>query len=305
MDEALPLELTGVRRSHGDRLALAGVDLAVRPGEVHGLLGPNGAGKTTLLRIVLGLLRPDAGSVLLGGRSHAQGIAALDRVAGFVDVLRFWSYLSGRENLRMLARLDGQGAEARIDPALVRVELSGPGSGERAEDKVAHYSTGMVQRLGVAAALLRDPRLLVLDEPANGLDPAGVRATAVLLRELADAGCAVLLSSHLLADVQRLCDRVTVLDAGRVLFTGRVAELRARAATPQHRLHTSDDVLADAMSPPGTSAGDEGLVLRCGAAELDAYVLALAARGIAVRQLVTVLPSLEDVFLELTSGAAA
>ncbi len=302
-----PLEVRGVSRHHGTRLALDGVDLTVLPGEVHGLLGPNGAGKTTLLRLVLGLLRPEEGTVLLHGRRHDDpGGRGLDGVAGFVDTPRSWPYLTGRQTLRLLARLDDDPAAAgRVEPVLERVGL-----GERAGDRVAHYSTGMLQRLALAWSLLRDPRLLVLDEPTSGLDPAGVRDTGALLRQLASDGRAVLLSSHVLADVERLCDRVTVLREGRVLFAGRVEELRHRAAGPQHRLRTSDDAAAARLAPAvalvadaGRSA-DGGLVLRCTADELEVLVLALARQGVAVRQLVTETPSLEDVFLTLTGTAA-
>ena len=298
-----PLELSGVTRRHGARTALAGVDLQVRGGEVHGLLGPNGAGKTTLLRIVLGLLRPHEGTVQLHGRSHDRdGVAALDGVAGFVDAPRAWPHLSARATLRALARLDGTpapDAEARI----ARV-LDGVGLTDRADEPSGRFSTGLQQRLGLAAALLREPDLLVLDEPTSGMDPASARATGEQLRELADAGSAVLVSSHLLADVQRWCDRVTVLREGRVVFTGSVEELRARAAVPEHRLQTTDDDLARALAPPGTATGhrDGGLRLRCSTAELDALVLALAARGVPVRGLATGLPELEDVFLALTAA---
>ena len=171
-------------------------------GEVRGLLGPNGAGKTTLLRMLFGLVRPDAGSIeLLGRPLVAPGAAALEGVGGFVEEPSFYPYLSGRANLRLLAKLDGAGEDVSIDEALERVGLT-----RRGGDRVGGYSTGMRQRLGIAAALLRSPRLLLLDEPTSGLDPAGARAVAALVRELSADGVAVLLSSHQIGELEKVCD---------------------------------------------------------------------------------------------------
>ena len=199
-------------------------------GDVYGYLGPNGAGKTTSLRMLLGLIRPDEGSARLFGRDPLlEGARALDGVAGFVEAPRFYPYLSGRRNLELVAALDGDGAEYRIDEALDTVDLA-----DRAKDKVGGYSHGMRQRLGIAGALLRAPRLLLLDEPTTGLDPAGMRDMRALIRRLADQGMTVLLSSHLMGEVEELCDRVAIVGSGRVLYEGALHELIAsadRAAT--------------------------------------------------------------------------
>jgi ABC-2 type transport system ATP-binding protein len=184
MDGAAPVEARGLVKRYGDVVAVDDVDLTVRAGDVYGYLGPNGAGKTTVLRMLLGLIRPTAGSVRIFGRDpQGDGAAALERVAGFVEAPRFYPYLTGRKNLELLAALDGGDAAGRIDEALDVVELT-----DRARHRVGGYSHGMRQRLGVAAALLRDPRLLLLDEPATGLDPAGMRDMRALVARLSLAG---------------------------------------------------------------------------------------------------------------------
>ncbi|MEA2436453.1 MAG: type transport system ATP-binding protein, partial [Thermoleophilaceae bacterium] len=202
-DTAAPVELRGLVKQYGELVAVNGVDLTVERGDVYGYLGPNGAGKTTSLRMMLGLIRPTAGSVRLFGRDPLQTVHALDGVAGFVEAPRFYPYLTGLRNLELLASFDGGGARDRIADALDTVELA-----DRAGDRVGGYSHGMQQRLGIAAALLREPRLLLLDEPATGLDPAGMRDMRRLIRRLADGGMTVLLSSHLMPEVEELCNRV-------------------------------------------------------------------------------------------------
>src|SRR5207244_6101584 len=185
-----PVEVRGLVKRYGSLVAVDNVDLTVRPGDVYGYLGPNGAGKTTSLRMMLGLIRPTAGEVRLFGRDPQLGVAALEGVSGFVEAPRFYPYLSGRANLELLAALDGDGAAGRIDEVLEIVDLR-----DRARDRVGGYSHGMGQRLGIAAALLRRPRLLLLDEPATGLDPAGMRDMRELIRRLAGQGMTVVLSS--------------------------------------------------------------------------------------------------------------
>src|SRR4051794_11807583 len=198
---AAPVEIRGLVKRYGEIVAVDHVDLTVQPGDVYGYLGPNGAGKTTSLRMMLGLIAPTEGSVRLFGRDPQAGVAALEGVAGFVEAPRFYPYLTGRRNLEMLAAFDGGDAPERIPAVLETVELT-----DRAKDKVGGYSHGMRQRLGLAAALLRDPKLLLLDEPATGLDPAGMRDMRRLIRRLADEGMTVLLSSHLLAEGEELCN---------------------------------------------------------------------------------------------------
>src|SRR5579884_2301227 len=194
------------------------VDLTVAEGEVRGLLGPNGAGKTTLLRMLFGLVAPDGGSIELFGADlldPSRGAEVLEGVAGFVETPSFYPYLSGRANLELLGELDRSDASARVDEALERVGLA-----RRSQDRVSGYSTGMLQRLGIAAALLRAPRLLLLDEPTAGLDPGGVRDVRALVQEVSLAGTAVLLSSHQIDEVEEVCDSFTFLRQGTVVWNG-------------------------------------------------------------------------------------
>ncbi len=295
----LPIEARGLVKRYGDITAVDHVDLTVGAGDVYGYLGPNGAGKTTSLRMLLGLIRPDEGSARLFGRDPLlEGARALDGVAGFVEAPRFYPYLSGRRNLELVAALDGDGAEYRIDEALDTVDLA-----DRAKDKVGGYSHGMRQRLGIAGALLRNPRLLLLDEPTTGLDPAGMRDMRALVRRLADQGMTVLLSSHLMAEVEGLCDRVAIVGSGRVLYEGALSELMA-GTVARYDLRTTDDArsaeigarfgeisqLSDGLS----FAGDDRT-----AAELS---VALGSAGIGITALVPHAPTLEELFFKMTEG---
>jgi ABC-2 type transport system ATP-binding protein len=279
------------------------VDLLVEQGEVRGLLGPNGAGKSTLLRLLFGLVRPDAGSVELLGRSWESGTApVLDGVAGFVEDPSFYPYLSGRANLEVLAELDGDAARRKVSEALDRVGLS---SG--AEDRVSGYSTGMKQRLGIAAALLRVPRLLLLDEPTSGLDPAGARDVRALLRELVSSGVTAVVSSHQMGEIEGACDSFTVLNRGNVVWDGTASALRAEAPPSSYALHTSDDekALRIANRQPGVIAsvtGERGLALEAQDESLDAFTIALGEAGIAVRRLELLVSPLESMFFALIGG---
>lgn len=284
--------------------AVDGVDLTVGPGEVRGLLGPNGAGKTTLLRILFGLIRSDAGRVeLLGKDLEGLGTTSLHGVGGFVEEPCFYSYLTGRANLTLLARLDGNtSTRDDIDDALARVGLLG-----RAEDRLSGYSTGMRQRLGIAGALLRRPRLLLLDEPTSGLDPAGTRAVAALVEELAGEGVAVLLSSHQIGELEKVCSAYTVLREGRVVWDGSVAELEAQAPASAYALATNDDDRAAAIAAelPGVRAERSrrgGLVVAGQPARLDALVLALGDARVVIRRLEQLVSPLESMFFALTGG---
>jgi ABC-2 type transport system ATP-binding protein len=299
---AAPVEVRGLVKHYGEIVAVDNVDLTVERGDVFGYLGPNGAGKTTSLRMMLGLIRPTAGSVRLFGRDPQAGVAALDGVAGFVEAPRFYPYLSGRKNLELCAALDGDGAASRVDEVLEVVELR-----DRASDRVGGYSHGMRQRLGLAAALLRRPRLLLLDEPATGLDPPGMRDMRRLIRRLAGEGITVLLSSHLLGEVDELCNRVAILRRGRVAYEGALADLR-RAAGSEYRLRTTDDARAHAVcaAQPGiedSGAGSDGVGLRFRAQEeaaVGALSLALAESGALVLELSPRHATLEDLFFSLT-----
>ena len=296
-----PVEARGLVKRYGDIVAVDHVDLTVEAGDVYGYLGPNGAGKTTSLRMMLGLIRPTAGSVHLFGRDPQLGVRALRGVAGFVEEPRFYPYLSGRRNLELLAAFDGDGAAGRIDEVLRVVELA-----DRAGDKFRGYSHGMRQRLGIAAALLRAPRLLLLDEPTTGLDPAGMRDMRALVRRLADSGMTVVLSSHLLGEVEELCDRVAIIRTGRVVYEGTIAELK-RTATGAYRLRTTDDARAldvcrsqPAIVNPRRSAGaihfnaDEPAVARLSASLVEA--------GAPPVEVTPQAASLETLFFRLTEG---
>jgi ABC-2 type transport system ATP-binding protein len=296
-----PIELRGLVKRYGELTAVDRVDLTVEAGDVYGYLGPNGAGKTTSLRMMLGLIRPTAGSVRLFGRDPMQSVRALDGVAGFVEAPRFYPYLNGRRNLEMLAAFDGGGARTRIDEALATVELSG-----RAGDKVGGYSHGMRQRLGIAGALLREPRLLLLDEPATGLDPAGMRDMRRLIRRLADGGMTVLLSSHLMPEVEELCNRVAIVRSGAIVYEGAIAELKQTAGSTYH-LRTTDDARALAVCEAQRGiveprrAEDGGVAF--GAPDEDAVAelsVALVEAGALIRSLVPQTASLEDLFFKLT-----
>src|SRR5258707_3545401 len=254
--DAAPVVARGLVKRYGDIVAVAGVDLTVEPGDVFGYLGPNGAGKTTSLRMMLGLIRPTEGSAKLFGRDPmVDGVKALEGVAGFVEGPRFYPYLSGRRNLRLLADYDEPSSRSRIEEVLETVELR-----DRAKDRVGGYSHGMRQRLGIAASLLRQPRLLLLDEPATGLDPAGMRDMRDLVRRLAGEGITILLSSHLLNEVEELCNRVAIIRKGSIVYEGPLQELLATAATG-YRLRATDPerarvVLLSQQGVDGVSLGE-------------------------------------------------
>ena len=270
-----------------------------------GLLGPNGAGKTTLLRMLFGLVRPDAGSIeLLDRPLAAPAAAALEGVGGFVEEPSFYPYLSGRANLRLLARLDGAGEDVSIDEVLERVGLT-----RRGGDRVGGYSTGMRQRLGIAAALLRSPRLLLLDEPTSGLDPAGARTVAALVRELSADGVGVLLSSHQIGELEKVCDAYAVLREGRVVWHGTAEELQAQAPASAYALGTSDDdvALEIAAAQPGVRAGRSPkgeLALAIEEGSFDPFVLALGDARVVIRRLEQLVSPLESMFFALTDDAA-
>lgn len=296
-----PVEVRGLVKTYGLIRAVDHVDLTVDVGDVYGYLGPNGAGKTTTLRMLLGLIRRDGGSVALFGRDPAEGVAALDNVAGFVESPTFYPYLSGRENLQLFGALDGGVDRKRIDEVLDQVELR-----DRARDRVGTYSLGMRQRLGLATSLLRDPKLLILDEPANGLDPAGIRDMRTLIASLPDRGVTVLYSSHLLAEVEEVCNRVAIVNDGRIAFEGRLDELRASFGI-SYRLQTADDETATrAARDLGVSVevGDDGLSLDSDRDAVDRLTVELGRRGIAIRHLARQQRSLEDLFFQLTEETA-
>ena len=304
MTEVLAVDAVDVTKRYGALTAVDAITLQVAQGEVYGVLGPNGAGKTTFLRMLFGLIRPDAGSFRLFGQTWDEaGTAMLDGVSGFIESPKFYPYLSGRKNLAGLARLDGGAAPGRMEEVLEIVDLA-----DRADDKVGDYSFGMRQRLGVAASLLRDPQLLILDEPANGLDPAGMRDMRALIKRLAASGLTVLLSSHDMSEVEEICDNVTIMRTGSVVYHGEISELREQAPEQGHRVGTDDDVRALDLAARHsdlqvTPAPDGGLVVEGAQAGVDAYVRTIVTDGLAVRTLELTEAPLEALFFMLTESA--
>ena len=300
---ALVVEATGLTKRFGTRVAVDGVDLGIPAGCAFGCLGPNGAGKTTLLRMVLGLTRATSGEArLLGHPMPAGRTVALARVGAIVEEPRFHRYLTGRENLNIVAAAREPAAHTRIAGALERVGLA-----DRADERVKGYSLGMRQRLGVARALLGDPELLVLDEPMNGLDPAGMEELRIMIRRLVAEGRAVVLSSHLLDEVEKTCDAIAIIDQGRVILQGRIDELTGDSTTVL--VATNDDaralpLLAD-FRPELT---DDGLRVHSTDVATTARLNRLLVEaGLDVHRLEPERISLERRFLEITSrlGEAA
>ncbi len=300
------IELEGLRKQYrrfrkAPTLAIDGLDLTVPAGGVFGFLGPNGAGKTTTLRCLLGLVRPSSGRVRLLGRESPGDLAAvMGRVGSIVEAPAMFPGMSGRRNLELLGALDGIGAR-RVDEVLELVGL-----GERGDDRVKGYSLGMRQRLGLGGALLRDPELVILDEPANGLDPAGIKEFRELLRRLGAEGRTVFVSSHLLAEVQQVCDHVAIIGRGRLIASGPVDEVlhQGRASgvfvrVPDGALARAEDVLAAgglAVAPE-----DGGLVVSVGEERAAEVTEVLARSGIYLSELRPQAVDLETVFLELTT----
>ena len=305
MDTPLAVRARGITKCFGEVVALDGIDLDVAQGHIHGLVGPNGAGKTTLLGLLLGLAVADEGQLEILKTPVGRALAAPDGVAGFVDGPGLYPSLTARQNLAALAALRGRDAKsAGLDAAIADVGLT-----DVADDRVRGFSLGMRQRLGLAAALLTQPRLLVLDEPANGLDPAGTKHVHGVLNRLAREGVTVLLSSHRMDDVETLCDEVTILATGRVAFSGPLGKLSIDNRELDYRLRTSDPVAAKPLSAaaPGIQVVDdtaEVVVVRALVPALDELMMALVREGVAVRELAPVVSPLEAAFLALTEQEA-
>ncbi|MGW2728924.1 ABC transporter ATP-binding protein [Streptomyces sp. NPDC001494] len=306
MDELLAVRARGITKCFGDVVALDGVDLDVTQGQIHGLVGPNGAGKTTLLGLLLGLAAADSGRLEILGTPVGRALTAPGGVAGFVDGPGLYPSLTARRNLAALAALHANGARTtRIDDVLGEVGLT-----DVADDRVRGFSLGMRQRLGLAAALLTRPRLLVLDEPANGLDPAGKRHVHGVLTRLAADGTSVVLSSHRMDDLEALCSEVTIIATGRVVFSGPLDKLAAEKRELEYRLVTSDAEAArrlaagtegvQTVDDAGTRYGAQVLVVRALVPALDELVTALVRAGVAPRELTPVVSPLEAAFLALT-----
>jgi len=301
----LAIETTGLTKRFGERTALDAVDLQVPRGVAFGFLGPNGAGKTTLIRMLLGLTRASAGAMsLLGHPVPAERSLALQSVGAIVEEPRFHPQLSGRENLLVIAAARGPQTEARIDPALARVGLA-----ERGSERVKKYSLGMRQRLGVARCLLADPRLLILDEPTNGLDPAGIQEFRLMIREMVEQeGRTVFLSSHLLDEVEKTCDAAAIVDRGKIVTQGSIAELASGGK--QYELIIGVDDVELALRTLKASElvreahrSEEGLrvMLAGDPASASALNAALVHAGVGVRRLEPARQSLEQRFLAVTA----
>lgn len=305
---AYVVETDGLSKRFGARRAVEGVDLRIPRGSAFGYLGPNGAGKTTLIRMLLGLTEPSSGSVrLLGLPMPEERSRALARIGAIVEEPRFHPFLTGRENLAIVAAAREPEADARIESALARVGLVG-----RGDDRVSSYSQGMRQRLGVARCLLADPELLILDEPMNGLDPAGMEEFRTMIRALVAEGRTVVFSSHLLDEVEKTCDEIAIVDQGRIVTQGDLAQL-TRGGEPSILVASSETerarrLLSARADVSAVEQLDDGLRVRLvhetrhrvpqASAELNRL---LVEAGLAVYRLEPERVSLEQKFLEITS----
>jgi ABC-type multidrug transport system ATPase subunit len=298
MDDGLVIETRGLGKRYDERIvAVDKLSLRVRRGEVYGFLGPNGAGKTTTLRMLLGLVRPTSGSALVLGAPPGSP-ESLARVGALIESPTFYPFLSGSDNLRVLARYSGA-PEARIEAVLGEVDLA-----TRARDRFETYSLGMKQRLGIAGALLKDPELLILDEPTNGMDPAGMAEMRGFIRSLGQGRRTVLLSSHLMNEVEQVSDRVGVISKGELVREGTVDELRGREslwvrAEPREK---AERVLGTVRGLEQVARLDGGLRIAADPAAAPSINRALVEAGIAVAELRPERDSLEKIFLELTHG---
>ena len=299
MTEETVLRTSGLVKRFGDLTAVDHLDLEVRRGEVVGLLGPNGAGKSTTIGMILGLIAATAGRAEVLGLdvvSHRQ--EALRNVGAMLEVTSFYPYLSGRDNLMAVAILRGGPSPSRVDALLARIGLA-----ERAGSKFATYSLGMRQRLGVAATLIHDPAVVILDEPANGLDPAGQREIRDLIRELAKEGRGVLLASHLLHEVEQVCDRVVVIQKGKQIAAGTIADITRGGSSylivvaPPERAVDALRAVEGIRDARVTPTGVEVMANEGRGADINR---ALVAAGLYAEAIVPRTTSLEDVFLQLT-----
>ena len=295
------IETRDLTKRYGNRVvAVDGLEMRVRRGEVYGFLGPNGAGKTTTLRMLLGLVRPSSGTALVLDAQPGSP-EALARTGALIETPTFYPFLSGRDNLRVLARHAGV-PESRIEPVLEEVELAARGRG-----RFQTYSLGMKQRLGIAAALIKEPELLVLDEPTNGMDPAGMAEMRTFIRSLGHGKRTVLLSSHLMAEVEQTCDRVGVISRGRLVGEGTVDELRGRErlwlrAEP---LEQAEQIVRALRGIEDVARSDGGLSVAVDSTAAPTIARALVEAGVDLGELRPERASLEKVFLELTEEEVA
>jgi ABC-2 type transport system ATP-binding protein len=304
LEHDITLKLEQVEKSIRGKRIIKGMSFSVRAGEVFGFLGPNGSGKTTTIRMMVGLIRPTSGRITVCGYDiQKQPTKALAKVGSIVENPELYPYLTGMENLEHFARMIPGITKEKIAEVVERVELS-----ERIHDKVKEYSLGMRQRLGIAQALLGDPKLLILDEPTNGLDPQGIKELRAFIRQLAEEGMSVFVSSHLLSEIQLMCDRVAIINKGELIRTGEVNELLSQdtrkiiwyvepreqartilAASPFVTLHTEEMI-------------DDGIATDIVPENIPNVTAALVSAGVAVYGAEWKRPNLEDLFLDMTEG---
>jgi len=296
-DKTFVLQTDNLKKHFGSIKAVDGVSLQVEQGEVFGFLGPNGAGKTTTIGMVLGLLHPTEGDVqLLGQEITPAHNEAVERVGSLVGAPTIVPYLSARQHLRLIARLHENITPQRIDDVLEMVGLT-----EAADRAAGKFSTGMKQRLGLAMALLHEPELLILDEPTSGMDPAGMREVRVLMRSLADGGMTVFLSSHLLHEVEQICDRVAVLHRGKIVAQGPVATLMGEELSVSVRVPAPDEAVKVLQTLPEVQEiTADGNIVEITGIPSEKVVGHLTSHGIIPSEVSTSRPDLEDLFLELT-----
>jgi ABC-2 type transport system ATP-binding protein len=301
--DSVVLRTTGLCKSFGKLEAVKNLNLELRRGEVFGFLGPNGAGKSTTVGMILGLIAPTAGSIeLFGVKQNGNRWAALRRIGAIVEEPAFYPYLSGWDNMKVLAESIGGITKSKIEEVLERVGLS-----ERARDQYGHYSMGMKQRLGIASTLLRDPELIILDEPTNGLDPAGTKEIRDLIPRLAHESRAIMLCSHLLHEVELVCQNVAIIKQGVVIANAPIKELLSRGNQMQIRAQNMEQataVLSGLSWVKSVKREGDYLTIDIPPDHGTAVNQALAEKGIFVSELINRTHSLENVFLQLTGGAS-
>ncbi|EIL7050501.1 ABC transporter ATP-binding protein [Listeria monocytogenes] len=294
----LALQVTNLHKKIRKREIIKGISFEVMPGEVFGFLGPNGAGKTTTIRMIVGLIKPTSGTILIGGKDIRKNFTeAMRGLGSIVENPEFYTFLTGQENLAYFARMDSSIKKERIQEVTELVGLE-----KRINDRVSTYSLGMRQRLGIAQALLSSPKLLILDEPTNGLDPSGIHEMRDFIRALArNEGISVLVSSHLLSEIELLCDRVAIMTDGTIIKTDQVSHLLSSRAQLRWRVTPIEQAKAFLESVTEVEVDGEYLVTAMNEESAE-WNEQLVAKGIKVHEIDKRKPSLEDLFLELTGG---
>lgn len=292
------LQVTNLHKKIRKREIIKGISFEVMPGEVFGFLGPNGAGKTTTIRMIVGLIKPTSGTILIGGKDIRKNFTeAMRGLGSIVENPEFYTFLTGQENLAYFARMDSSIKKERIQEVTELVGLE-----KRINDRVSTYSLGMRQRLGIAQALLSNPKLLILDEPTNGLDPSGIHEMRDFIRALArNEGISVLVSSYLLSEIELLCDRVAIMTDGTIIKTDQVAHLLSSRAQLRWRVTPIEQAKAFLESVTEVEVDGEYLVTAMNEESAE-WNEQLVAKGIKVHEIDKRKPSLEDLFLELTGG---